>query len=212
MAVGKIEIWNMALGFLGLNAISSESEASLEAIVCATYWSLARRSALRDFPYSFAQKRTFLTNIPLAKEYEKDYAFAYALPDNCLKIHSISGKEASNNLMQAKNAHNTSAVQYEIVQMNEESLALMCNVENCLLSYTIDINENISFTDDSFVEMLAYKLASCICTPLLKDNNTKLKQIHQLYQAKLAQAIQNEASSRKKMKVQDTWVDIVVNN
>ncbi len=210
MAIGKVEIWNMALGFLGLNAISSESEASLEALVCSTYWALARRSALRDFPYSFAQKRIFLTNIPLAKEYEQDYAFAYALPDNCLKIHSISNKDSSS--YAANHASSLLEKQYEIVQMNEDSLALVCNVQNCLLSYTSDIQENISFTDDSFVEMLAYKLASCICTPLLKDNSNKLKLIQQIYQAKLAQAIQNEASSKKKLKNQDSWVGIVVNN
>ncbi len=208
MAVGKIEIWNMALGFLGVNTIASENEASLEALVCANYWALARRSALRDFPYSFAQKRSFLSSIPVAKEYENQYAYAYALPDNCLKIHALLTKSKS-----AKAFENSLDTQeYEIVQMHEESLSLVCNIDECILVYTADINENISFTDDSFVEMLAYKLASCICTPLLKDNNTKLKSINQLYQHKLSQAIQNEASSRKKSKKIDTWVEILINN
>ncbi len=207
MAVGKIEIWNMALGFLGINAIASESEASLEALICSTYWDLARRSALRDFPYSFAQKRLFLTNIPLTKEYQDDYAYAYALPDNCLKIHSLIGKNSSKS-----SAINSVMQEYEIVQMNEDALALVCNIDEAILSYTADIKENISFTDDSFVEMLAYRLASCICTPLLKDNHNKLKSINQLYQNKLAQAIQNDLSSKKKAKKQDAWVEIVLNN
>lgn len=51
---GKLDIYNMALGFAGQRTIASPSENTPEAIQCELYWDRARRSALQDFPYNFA--------------------------------------------------------------------------------------------------------------------------------------------------------------
>ena len=56
----KIEVWNKALGHIGTRTVASESENCEEARQCALYWDAARRQALRDFPYPWAQTRIAL--------------------------------------------------------------------------------------------------------------------------------------------------------
>lgn len=53
----KLDIWNMALGFIGTRTVASESERTPEAVQCALFWDSARRTALRDYPWNFAQAR-----------------------------------------------------------------------------------------------------------------------------------------------------------
>ena len=42
----KLDIFNMALGFIGTRTIASANENTPEAIQCGLYWDRARRSAL----------------------------------------------------------------------------------------------------------------------------------------------------------------------
>ena len=78
---GKLDIFNMALGFLGTRTIASENERTPEAIQCDLYWDRARRSALRDYPYRFAVRRVVLAEKTLPETYEGEWRHAYALPD-----------------------------------------------------------------------------------------------------------------------------------
>lgn len=82
----KIEIFNMALGFIGTRTIASEYERTPEAIQCNLYWDNARRTALRDYPYHFAVRRVALAEKPLPEEYSHEWGHAYAPPDKCLKV------------------------------------------------------------------------------------------------------------------------------
>ena len=200
----------MALGFLGTGLINpintnntTTTKSSYEANICEQYWDLTRKTVLRDFPYSFAQRREYLALVLLDEEYENQYKYAYALPDNCLKIHEIY-TEYYNSFAN----HN-----YEIVQQKCHKPCLLCNIYPCILAYTTDIDEDyLPFVETSFIEMLAYKLAFTICTPLLKDNTVKLQQLNQLYQMALAQAMQNDSSSRKRKMKKDSWIGIMSNN
>ena len=59
----QIAIWNRALGFLGARSIAAEDENTPEALQCRLYWDSARRQALRDYPWAFAQRRAWLARL-----------------------------------------------------------------------------------------------------------------------------------------------------
>ena len=65
MTISQISIWNRALGFLGTRTVASERENTPEALQCRLYWDSARRQTLRDFPWNFAQRRSWLARLPL---------------------------------------------------------------------------------------------------------------------------------------------------
>lgn len=191
----KIDIWNMALGYIGTQMVASDSEKSDESIQCDLFWDTARRTVLRDFPYSFAQKRTYLARVAVPREYKSEYNYAYHLPELCVKAQVVTNEGGD-----------VFAKEPFILVLGENDIGiLLCDISPCILHYTVDTKESMRFYDDSFVEMLAYKLASMVCIPLLKSNSGKLQELNQLYQVKLSIAMQNDASSRKLQKKPDTW-------
>ena len=88
----RLDIYNMALGFIGARTIASPNENCNEAIQCELYWDRARRSALRDYPSNFAVQRVQLAETIVPSVYCDEqgrpvvYQHAYALPNKCLKV------------------------------------------------------------------------------------------------------------------------------
>ncbi len=86
----KISVFNMALGFMGAGALLvSDTDKSMPCVQLNLYFDLAKRTVLRDFPYSFAQKRKNLAEVEKPEEYG-DFEYSYSLPNNCLKIHLVT--------------------------------------------------------------------------------------------------------------------------
>ena len=44
----KLDIYNMALGFVGARTVASPRENTPEAVQCELYWDRARRAALQE--------------------------------------------------------------------------------------------------------------------------------------------------------------------
>lgn len=202
----KVEIYNISLGHIGAGVtIASDTERSEEAVICNRFYDLARKTVLRDFPYSFAQARVTLANVDKPSEYS-DFSYAYALPSDMLKANAIYNGDFERIALDSHNYN-----YFRIIANSNGSNTLLCNVENCVLEYTKDIS-TLSFTDVSFIEMLSYKLASLIIIPLMKNNSSKLQELNQIYAARLANAVQNDANSKKLPKKRDTWVSIAIGN
>lgn len=190
---GKIQIWNMALGFIGTRTVASESERCQEAIQCALYWDSARRQALRDFPYNFAQVRVLLAAKLVPEVWEQEWRYAYGMPDGCLKFHSVR-------------APGGRARPFRIVHDADGSSLITTDVEKAQGDYTMDV-ESPSLWDDLFVGMLSRKLAAIIAVPLLKNNPNKVSELEQLYRAALAGAYQAGASEQKDKPQPDSWLE-----
>lgn len=190
---GKIQIWNMALGFIGTRTVASESERCQEAIQCALYWDSARRQALRDFPYNFAQVRVLLAAKPVPEVWEQEWRYAYGMPDGCLKFHSVR-------------APGGRARPFRIVHDADGSSLITTDVEKAQGDYTMDV-ESPSLWDDLFVGMLSRKLAAIIAVPLLKNNPNKVSELEQLYRAALVGAYQAGASEQKDKPQPDSWLE-----
>lgn len=192
-STSKIQIWNRALGFIGTRTVASENERCEEAIQCALYWDSARRQALRDFPYNFAQVRVRLASKPMPEVWEREWRYAYGLPDGCLKLHGVRSPGGRPR-------------PFRIVYDADGSMFALTDVESAHAEYTQDV-ESPALWDDLFVGLMARKLAAMIAVPLLKNNSDKVSELEQLYRAALPDAFEAGASEQKDKPLPDSWLE-----
>jgi len=195
---GRLSIYNMALGFIGTRTIASANENTPEAIQCELFWDNARRAALRDYPYPFAQARinlALLANFP--EEYENEWQYAYSWPNKALKVHRIHSQGKENRLHKEQYA----------VRVIDDITAILCNVKDAQAEITQDITE-VSLWDDMFVASMARKLACLIAVPILKNNSQKVNEVEQLYAMQLQNMRSQSASAEEEaqLEVPDSWL------
>lgn len=189
----RLEIYNMALGFIGTRTIGSPNEHTPEAIQCELYWDRARRSALRDFPYRFAVRRMRLPEKELPVEYDEEWLHAYGLPDSVLKIVRVhDGRRRGLNRTPFA------------VQRSDEGELLLTDVEHAMIDAVVDV-EDITQWDEAFVTAMSRKLACLICVPLTKGEG-KLQSLTQAYQAAIPVAEGADASESYDRKPEDAWL------
>ncbi|MEG2173700.1 MAG: hypothetical protein RRY29_10665 [Desulfovibrionaceae bacterium] len=190
----KIAIWNMALGFIGTRTVASADENTPEAIQCKLFWDNARRQALRDYPWNFAQRRAWLAAIPVPEGWELEYTHAYTLPEDCLKaLRVLEGGRSEQRFVLAHDVHRGATV-------------LLSHAAAALLCYTADLQRADEF-DDLFQSLMARKLASLVCVPLLKNNSGKVKELEQLYAVALAAALSANGSEGAEEEKKDSWLE-----
>ncbi|MCD8272418.1 hypothetical protein [Akkermansia sp.] len=188
----------MALGFIGTRTIASSNENTPEAIQCELFWNNARRSALRDYPYPFAQERVNLALLAeFPEEYENEWQYAYSWPNKALKVHRIHSQGKENRLHKEK----------YVVRVINNLTTILCDTENALAETTKDVTE-VSLWDDMFVHNMARKLACLIAVPLLKNNSQKVQECEQLYAMQI-QNMRSQAASEEEeaqSEILDSWL------
>ncbi|HIV65533.1 MAG TPA: hypothetical protein H9991_04670 [Candidatus Mailhella excrementigallinarum] len=180
----------MALGFIGTRTVASESERTPEAVQCALFWDSARRTALRDYPWNFAQARARLAEVAMPEAWAGEWRHAYVPPDRCLRLHRVLGAGGRAGFMPVHDAER------EIV---------LTDAADALADYTRDVAEP-SRWDDAFRMVMARRLACLICAPLLKNNAGKVQELESLYRAALPDAMQSDASEREERAEPDAWL------
>lgn len=191
----KIDIFNMALGFIGTRTIASAAERTTEAIQCSLYWDRARRSALRDYPYSFATRRISLAEKAMPDGYAHEWRHAYGMPDGCLKVHAVHGSGQRLNERHAFKLESDAGGQ----QM------LLCDISPAFAACTFDV-EDVMRWDELFVLVMARKLAALIAVPLFKSNPDKVRELEQLYQMAVQKSEGQAASEGVGKKSIDGWL------
>lgn len=193
MTITQISIWNHALGFLGARSVASERENTPEAIQCRLYWDSARRQVLRDFPWSFAQRRAWLGRMPLPPGFEPEFRFAYAVPRDCLKAHEVRHEGVGPR-------------PFALAQDGEGAAScLLTDASRALLLYTADVRQSGLF-DDLFAHTLARRLAALVAVPLLRNNSQKVAELERLYAESLPRARQAAASEQRGTRAGDAWL------
>lgn len=189
----RLEIYNMALGYVGTRTIGSPNEHTPEAIQCELYWDRARRSALRDFPYRFSIRRMLLPEKEMPAVYENEWMHAYGLPDTVLKVVRVHDG-------QRRGINKTPYA----IQRGDEGELLLTDVEQAMVDAVVDV-EDITQWDDAFVAAMARKLACLICVPLCKGEG-KLNGLVQMYQAAIPVAEGADDSESYDRKPDDSWL------
>ena len=191
---GKLDIFNMALGFIGLRTIASASENTPEAVQCELFWDRARRSALQDFPYGFARRRIRLAEKALPDAYAGEWRHCYGLPDSCLKIVGIYDGRGGD----------FSALPYQIRNEGREVI-ILADTEQAWADYTMDV-QDIRLWSELFVMAMARKLACLVAVPLLKNNSQKVQELEELYRLALPRSDGHDASEGRGKARADSWL------
>lgn len=191
---GRLDICNMALGFIGTRTIASIDERTPEAVQCGLYWDAARRAALRDYPYRFAQRRAYLAARAVPETYASQWRCCYGVPDGCLKIHAVhTGTDGA-----------PLPAPWTLVG-EEEGMVLLTNVGGAMADMTVDVKD-VSAWDELFVMAMARRLAVLVAVPLLKNNSGKMQELMQLYQTAVPQAEGQDAGESEPRRRPDAWL------
>jgi len=188
---GKLDIFNMALGFIGTRTIGSPNERTPEAIQCELYWDRARRAALRDYPYNFARRRFLLAEKAMPDIYAGEWRCCYGVPDTCLKVSRLLDERGRPR-------------PFQLVHEGGQSV-ILADADKARADCTCDVDD-ISLWDELFVAAMARKLAALIAVPLLKNNPNKVQELEQLYQMAIPRANGQDASEEHRGKPADTWL------
>ncbi|WP_337375650.1 hypothetical protein [Desulfovibrio piger] len=189
----KLDIFNMALGFIGTRTIASANENTPEAIQCGLYWDRARRAALEDYPYSFAQRRVKLAQKALPAVYEGEWHYCYGLPNMCLKVREVhDGRERGRK------------IPYRLQHEGQE-VVILTNVADAMAEVTEDVTDT-SLWDEQFSMMVARKLAALVAVPLLKNSSGKVQELEQLYQLAVPRSEGQDASEGGDRPQLDGWI------
>ena len=164
----EIEICNRSLIKLGEKTILSLDDDTVVARLCNVLYAPTRDYLLRSHPWNFAIKRTEMPRNAADPVY--DYAYAYKLPSDCLRV-----------IIPSRNMW-----AYGI-----EGDTLVTDYPSGHLKYIAQITDPNQF-DVSFAEALACKLAAELAVPLT-DNDSRHVNMVQLFDMSIVEARKNDA-------------------
>ena len=150
-----VEICNLSLSHIGSSATVtsiSPPDGSVEAGYCARFFALARQVLLTSFEWQFATKRVTLATVTNPSDI---YAYAYAIPSDCLKPLR---------LFKAGGLTETDGADFEM-----ENGVILCSEEGAVLKYTFDQTDTTRWTPE-FVSAMSWVLASYLAGPIIKGS------------------------------------------
>jgi len=148
MSFTSIDICSHALVKLGASSISSFQEETTEAHISAQLYRVVLESLLASYPWRFALKQVKLAR--LTDTPKADYRYAYALPNDCLRVLSAGQSTRGKGLA------------YRIARKQ-----LQTNADNVVLTYICRPIE--ADFPPFFTEALVAKLAAEFCLPLTES-------------------------------------------
>lgn len=160
----KIDVFNMALGHVGISStVADELERSPERVICSRYFDTCRDALLsyKDMRWRFATARVTLADLgdpPLG------WAFRYRYPNDAVNALEIVGGTGRVETIEM-------TPKFEI-QWETDGRVILTDIEEAVLLYTKRVEE-VERWPSSFVEAMAYRLASMIVMPLKNDTGMR---------------------------------------
>lgn len=160
----KIDVFNMALGHIGTSStVADELERSPERIACSRYWDTCRDAlfSYKDMPWGFATSRVTLADIG---DPPTGWGYRYRYPNDCINAIGIVGSTGRNEPPELRPKF--------VVQWEADGRVILTDTEEAVLIYTKRVEE-VERWPSSFVEAMAYRLASMIAMPMKNDNGLR---------------------------------------
>lgn len=184
MASTETEICNLALSRCGSKgSVESIDEPGKQTeIVCAKWYNVSRRTALKTMMPSFARRREFW---PLEADYKPafGYEYAYRYKSDCLKILGIGNVGSRRDY----------AVEGGYLLLNEYFEA------GAPVRFVGDVKDTSRFTTD-FVSLFSWILARDICIEIT-DSSQKYQQIEQILPTKIIEYCGVDAQENRPLRV-----------
>ncbi|MBR0568364.1 hypothetical protein J5J83_19760 [Azoarcus sp. L1K30] len=164
----EIDISNLALGRLGDDATVASlypPEGSAQAEHCARFYPVARDTLLEMHGWGFATKRATLAAV---SGYSGAWAYAYAIPGDCIKVFTVLPVGATD---EAAEAHD-----FVRELLPSGQVAVCTNQPVATIKYLARVTDTTKFSP-LFVDVLAWLLASYLAGPIIKgDAGMKMAQ------------------------------------
>jgi hypothetical protein len=157
----------------------SPPDGSAEAQHCSRFYPIARDELIEKHAWRFALTRASLAS--LSSNPSTQWAYAYALPNGCLRPLSVLFPNETDDT-------NAQPFTIETLASDGSTQVLLTNVASAWLKYIIGQTDTTKFTPN-FVVALSYRLASYVCGPITKD----LKMKEGLY--KISEAMRLDAAA-----------------
>ncbi len=179
----EADVCNMALGFIGKQAIVTLDEHNSNAIKCKLYYDVCRQQILRSFEWNFARKQEQLAVIDTDR---KGWKYVYDYPEDCLLAYKIFN-------------NNVADAEFNIVSVNENVKGIATQIPNAWIDYLCDIKDLSIFPADLIIAF-AHLLASKVAIALSGSSQTAAEQ-YKLYDITMREAHRN-ASLEQARKLQ----------
>lgn len=188
----KIEICNLALGFLGEAPIADMDAQTPAAQFCKLYFRPALSELLREHPWNFATAREKLTPLEAPAAFAREYKCAYAYPALCLNLHFLIDEhgQKDRDFMLAFDVSRT---------------IILSNLADAVAAFTRYVDDSTRF-DPAFGMAFARKMQCMLVKPLLKNNTSLVKEAEELFrQALEAARLQDVRESRQIQDASSLW-------
>jgi len=207
----EVSICNLGLGHLGDNAnitAISPPDGSVQAARCAQFYPQARDALLEMHPWGFATRRTVPAAISLTPPV--GWAFAYAIPANCLGVRQVLMPNGTPDLFAAQpdiltptDVNSLNAQDYVIENYDDGTLdgarVMYTNVDTPTVVYTLGVTDTAKFSA-LFVAALARLLASYLAGPTLKGKEGREEtkaQLMMFEKVSFPRAAEEDSNSRQ---------------
>lgn len=162
-----VDICNIALAHLGDagNVASIDPpEASTQARYCARFYPLARDEVLESHTWRFNTRRKALNSVILPATVEGEWAYAYALPADCLRPFAVYVPGVT---------EVGKTEDYVIEAADDGSQVLYTDAAGAYLKYVVSVTDASRFPP-SVVSLVAARLAVHLANPITRSDE-KLK-------------------------------------
>lgn len=211
-----VDLCNMALAHLGDDAnvqSIAPPDGSMQAGQCARYYPITLKALLERHPWTFAWRRAPLTLLATAPNAQ--WAFAYAVPSDCLRMVKVTDVNAPDDLMAEyapdwpvdtspfattgpAQRQGVRTLQPFVVETQEDGTSILfTNQENAMGHYTRMVTDASRFPG-LFFTALTYLLAAPLAGPIIKgaDGRAVAMEMMKMAQVWLTQAIDHDTAQR----------------
>jgi hypothetical protein len=181
MVMTAVEICSTALLKLGAVPIQSFEDGTAEAEAGKRLYPVTRDALMAAYPWSFTIAQLALE--PEAAPPAADYAFAYALPEDCLRVLSAGVGTGGRGL------------EYRV-----QGGKLLADAASLTLTYQRRVDE--AELPAFFLGVLIARLAAELCLPLT-ESSSRAESLHQLAAAELRLARLLDSQQSTPQRVED---------
>jgi hypothetical protein len=174
----KTEIFNMALSHCGGKTVLIDTESSAEALVCRTFYDIARDNLLRRFEWPFAMKQTALGEITGTWTTD-EWAYAYQYPSDCMRFIQIVDEGYVITEYPNRTQRLIRNIPYKIY-WGTAGREIYTDQDEAVGRYSISITETGRFPPD-FVLALSYSLAAFVAPRVVSADNYEIAQLVKEY-------------------------------
>lgn len=163
-----VDICNLALARLGDEAnvqSISPPDGSTQAALCAQFYPIARDTLLSMRQWTFATVRAPLALL-VGDTYHSPWAYAYAVPNQCLAVLKILEADAAHDV-----AVSGSAVSqpFRVEALSDGQVAVLTNTPGAVAVYSVRVEDAGKFPP-LFVDALSWLLASYMAGAIVKGD------------------------------------------